>query len=134
MNTIAEHIVDRDRFVLSRLRQAADSTRMCLREWIQAELRDARVQLQILEATAKGSRRAELAERVNRVNDIDRRQLRAVELAFEAAHREAATEPAALRARLEEALSPYERIARELWELRAVWREAIDAEAGQQET
>lgn len=115
---------ERDHHLLRRLGQNADDLRLYLREWIQAELKEARIQLQLVETTSTGSVRRETKGRLQRVNDIDRRELREIEERFEqrlATTSQPGAKVATARADLEEALAAYERLVRELLALRDAW-------------
>lgn len=130
MGEVAGRAAERDGHVLRRLAQSADDVRMYLREWIQAELKDARVQLQLLDATSKGVLRSEVRSRLQRVNDIDRRELREIEARFEVCLRSSGDrDPGSVRTRLEEGLAAYERLVRELLALRTAWTSVVDGES-----
>lgn len=114
---------ERDGHLVRRIRQNADDMRMYLREWIQQELKDARIQLQLLETVNAGPVADAIRERIERVNDVDYRELREIDERLEDRLRDVdATsypDPTEARVYLEEGVNSFERLVRELLQIRA---------------
>lgn len=71
-----ERADERDDALMRRLRQAIDDLRMYLRDWLQEEVKEARIELQVQEAIAQGMIRTEISAKLQRLDEIDHRILR----------------------------------------------------------
>jgi len=123
VTSFGDRCEERDEHLVRRIRQNADDMRMYLREWIQQELKDARIQLQLLETVNSGPLADAIKERIERVNDMDFRELREIDERLEerlgdidaGSH----SDPLQAHVYLEEGLGSFERLVRELLQTRA---------------
>ena len=123
MTSFGERCEERDDHLTRRIRPNADDMRMYLREWIQQELKDARIQLQLLETVNSGPVATTIRERLERVNDMDFRELGEVDDRLENRLTDvdagAYSDPLQARVYLDEGLATFERLVRELLQIRA---------------
>jgi len=73
---------ERDAALVRRLRQNADNARMYLREWIQQELKEIRIELQVLQ-TIGGAAGPNILSQLDRIEELDRERLVAIDAAFD---------------------------------------------------